>query len=108
MKVCPYCGKKIEESKKVCPYCGKALEDKVIKKEVKIKQESKSKLLAGILGILGGAFGIHNFYLGKYELGLAQFILTLIWHGFAFIGILEGVLILLGVINKDAKGKPLK
>ena len=30
----------------------------------------KSKLIAGVLGVTLGAFGVHNFYLGKKDIGI--------------------------------------
>ena len=35
----------------------------------------KSKLIAGLLGIFLGSFGVHNFYLGYTEKGITQVIL---------------------------------
>lgn len=59
----------------------------------------KSKVIAGILGILLGSLGVHNFYLGRVGLGLTQLLITVISLGFlswvsAIWGIVEGILIL--------------
>lgn len=59
----------------------------------------KSKVAAGILGILLGTFGIHNFYLGFKGKAIAQLLITILSLGtLAWIstiwGIIEGVLIL--------------
>lgn len=73
------------------------------------ESEQKSKIVAGILGILLGGFGVHRFYLGYVGIGIAQIVVTLITFGFGAIwGFIEGILILVGSINKDAKGVPLK
>ena len=73
----------------------------------------KSKLAAGLFGLLLGGFGIHNFYLGFTGKGLAQVILTFLGcaiPGLIFVpwiwGFIEGILILAGN-PKDAKGLPL-
>lgn len=77
--------------------------------------EQKSKVVAGILGILLGSLGIHNFYLGKTKIALIQLLVSVISLGFLapFMGIwglVEGILILVGheSYRTDAKGIPLK
>ena len=77
--------------------------------------ELKSKIVAGILGILLGCLGIHNFYLGYTKKAVIQLVICLagscivvgptvagIW------GLVEGIFILIGKIDKDGKGNPLK
>ncbi|RBP99207.1 TM2 domain-containing protein [Bifidobacterium xylocopae] len=64
--------------------------------------KAHSKLVAALLGIFLGAFGLQNFYLGNTGRGLAQLMITCVGAFFFFIGpivswvwgILEGVLIL--------------
>ena len=74
---------------------------------------AKSKLVAGLLGIFLGAYGVHNFYLGYTGKAVAQLLISVlscfslsivsgIW------GLIEGIMILCGNINKDAKGNLLK
>lgn len=71
--------------------------------------EAKSKIAAGLLGIFLGGLGIHRFYLGYVGIGIAQIVVTFITFGFgALWGFIEGILILVGTIDKDAKGVPLK
>ncbi|MHA7305243.1 TM2 domain-containing protein [Arthrobacter sp. TMN-49] len=77
--------------------------------------EQKSKIVAGILGILLGSLGIHNFYLGKTKIALIQLLVSVLSLGFLapFMGIwglVEGILILVGNegYRTDAKGIPLK
>jgi len=70
--------------------------------------ERKSKLVAGLLGILLGGLGIHNFYLGNTKRGVIQIIVTFVTCGIgALWGLIEGILILCGNINTDANGNPL-
>lgn len=55
----------------------------------------KSKVVAGILGILLGSIGIHNFYLGRTGRGIIQIIVTVVTFGIGGIwGFVEGILIL--------------
>lgn len=70
----------------------------------------KSKSTAGILGIVLGCLGVHNFYLGFIKKGVIQLILTCIGLGFiSFIwGLIEGIVILASPAPIDAKGIPLK
>ena len=42
----------------------------------------KSKVAAGILGILLGALGVHNFYLGYTGKGVAQLLISVLSLGF--------------------------
>lgn len=57
------------------------------------------KIVAGILGILLGAFGIHKFYLGYTKEGVIMLLVTLLTLGFGgfvmgVIGLIEGILYL--------------
>ena len=70
----------------------------------------KSRIAAGILGILLGGLGIHRFYLGYVGIGIAQIAVTIVTFGVGSIwGLIEGSLILTGNgITKDSKGRPLR
>jgi TM2 domain-containing membrane protein YozV len=73
----------------------------------------RSKIVAGLLGIFLGFLGIHRFYLGNNGLGIVQLLLTLLTCGYGIIitvpwGIIEGILILVGQIDRDGWGNPLK
>ena len=70
----------------------------------------KSKLVAGLFGVLLGAFGIHRFYLGYVGIGIAQIIVTICTLGIGGVwGFIEGILILCGnTITTDADGQTLK
>lgn len=77
----------------------------------------KSKVAAGVLAILLGALGIHNFYLGQTGKGVAQLLITVLSCGMLAVvssiwGLVEGVLILTAVPGSqpwgvDADGYPL-
>lgn len=53
------------------------------------------KMVAGILGILLGGFGVHKFYLGYTKEGIIQLILTFVTCGAAsIVGLIEGIIYL--------------
>jgi TM2 domain-containing membrane protein YozV len=70
----------------------------------------KSKLVAGLLGVLIGYLGIHRFYLGYVGIGVAQIVVTFCTCGLGGLwGFIEGIPILVGsAITTDAEGCPLK
>lgn len=106
-RFCQNCGAEIDAYTNICPSCGYHIPPEIIK-----NTNAKSKLTAGLLGIILGGFGVHNFYLGYSSKGIIQCVLLLsgiftcgissviaeIW------GIIEGVMILTGSIDRDADG----
>jgi TM2 domain-containing membrane protein YozV len=59
----------------------------------------KSKVVAGVLGILLGALGIHKFYLGYNKEGIIMLLVSLLTFGFlawvmSIIGLVEGIMYL--------------
>ena len=99
---CPNCGAATTPGAAVCTQCGVALAQPIP------AGEQKSKMTAGLLGIFLGGLGIHNFYLGYTGKGIAQICLSLCFGIGAIWGLIEGIMIPTGSINKDAKGIPLK
>jgi TM2 domain-containing membrane protein YozV len=78
-------------------------------KYIKDMRPVKNHYIAGALGILLGALGLHRIYLGFYGIAIAQIIVTYITGGFGVMwGFIEGILLFGGQIHKDAKGRPLK
>lgn len=125
-KFCTNCGAKLEENQEKCESCGKVLKASSENTNETTNQSApaqpvytntapKSKVCAGLLGIFLGCFGVHNFYLGFTGKGVAQLLLTLIgWIlcgmgpiAAAIWGLIEGIMLLTGSINKDANGNPL-
>ena len=73
----------------------------------------KSRVAAGVLAMLLGAYGVHSFYLGNTSRGLVQLLVSFLTCGFGAIvmqiwGILDGIKLLDGRINTDANGVFLK
>ncbi len=110
-KFCSNCQSPLIKDAEFCTSCG-AKTQQIPTFEGKVKYTGKSKIAAGIFGILLGSLGIHNFYLGYTGKGLLQLLLSVLSCGaLSFIsaiwGLIEGVLILTGSINTDAQGNPL-
>lgn len=116
---CKYCGKETENE--VCDECKNKENNETIEVEA-TKVESndttnstakpKSKIAAGLLGIFLGAFGVHNFYLGYTGKAIAQLLISILSCGFLAVvseiwGLVEGIQILTGSIDTDAKGVKL-
>ena len=56
---------------------------------------AEKKIVAGILGIVAGSFGIHKFILGYTTEGIIQIVLTFITCGIGgIIGLIEGIIYL--------------
>lgn len=102
---CGNCGAQVVPGASVCMTCGYSLTGGPGNID---PSQQKSKMTAGLLGIFLGGFGVHNFYLGYTGKAIAQIALSLCFGAGAIWGLIEGILILCGKINKDAKGIPLK
>ena len=104
-KFCPNCGAETSPEAVMCVACGAALAAKEPEKS------EKSKLVAGLLGIFLGGWGIHNFYLGFTKKAVIQIIVSVVTCGIGSIwGLIDAILILMAKegYNKDAEGKLLK
>ena len=99
---CQNCGRPVNPGAVACTMCGAPCTPPVD------PAVQKSKLVAGLLGIFLGAWGVHNFYLGNNSRAVIQIILTVVTCGLASLwGFIEGIMILCGNINTDANGVPL-
>ncbi len=110
-KFCANCGNEVDPAATVCLNCGHAIE---VKPNVDPALQ-KSKLVAGLLGIFLGSLGVHNFYLGNTGKAVAQLLIGVLGSCIAvgpavsgIWGLIEGIMILVGKIDKDGKGIPLK
>ena len=108
---CHNCGSPITEGSAFCVNCGAATNNA---NGGAVNPNAKSKIAAGLLGILLGSLGIHNFYLGYTGKAVAQLLITLLTCGVGSTisgiwGLIEGILILTGSENykTDASGNSL-
>ena len=114
-KFCTNCGQELESKASFCYNCGTKVGNETrpnINNSENNGVQAKSKLVAGLLGILLGALGVHNFYLGYNNKGVAQLLITVLSCGVlsfvsAIWGLIEGIEVLTGTINVDADGNPL-
>lgn len=111
---CPNCGTHTNPNDYVCPNCNATLNNANYYAQQTCPH---SRIVAGILGILLGYLGIHNFYLGFTNKAVAQVLLSTVGAIFtcgisavaAWIwAVVESIQILTGVVNVDARGIPLK
>lgn len=132
---CTNCRNKLDLNDTVCSNCGKVIKDRVVREEVEAEKvtedkksvsdqtqnnnksqnynpQAKNRVVAGLLAIFLGGFGVHNFYLGYNGKAIAQLLITVLscctlsvisslW------GFVEGILILSGNIETDAYGNKL-
>lgn len=83
--------------------------------------QAKSKVVAGLLGIFLGGFGIHRFYLGYTGIGLTMLLVGVVggivtfgilWVVVWVWGFIEGILYLVGSPGSswahDSTGRPLR
>lgn len=111
---CPNCGQPTPPNSAVCLNCGVAL-------GANGAMGDKSKIVAGLLGIFLGWLGIHNFYLGYTKKAVIQLVCSIVGMilscvvigafvvlGMEIWGLVEGIQILMGKIDRDADGRLLK
>src|SRR6478735_4981796 len=68
----------------------------------------KQKLVAGLLGIFLGGFGVGRFYIGDTKTGVWQLVVTILTCGLGSLwGLIDGI-IMLATDSKDVNGLPLR
>ncbi len=68
----------------------------------------KSKMVAGLLQIFLGSFGVGRFYTGYTGIGIAQLLVTWLTCGIGAIWpLIDGIMMLTGKVP-DAQGRPLR
>ncbi len=113
---CHQCASPTMSGSTVCVNCGVKLNSQNFSAtSANVNTQPKSKIAAGLLGILIGAFGVHNFYLGYTNRAVAQLLITVLSCGALSIvsgiwGLVEGIYYLTGHIGytTDAQGVPLQ
>jgi len=68
---CPFCGEQVTSEMKICMNCG-------VEMEHYGQVGVKSKIVAGLLGIFLGLYGVHNFYLGYVKKAVVQLAMVII------------------------------
>ncbi len=93
-KFCTQCGEAIAAQAVVCPKCGvRQVAGNADSFGFVVAPNGKSKLAAGLFGILLGSFGVHKFYLG--EIGWGVVYVLFCWTFIpAIAGMIEGILYL--------------
>jgi TM2 domain-containing membrane protein YozV len=113
---CSHCGNAVSPMAAACPQCGHPVATQQATSQNAVGQPLgdpyaqavgqpllnpyaplKSRVTAGVLGILIGGIGIHKFYLGKVGLGVLYAVLFLFfWWTFipTIIGLVEGIIYL--------------
>ncbi len=109
---CKQCGNKVDDDAAFCAHCGYNLkpEQTVTPEVVDTNVSSKSRLVAFLLAFFVGVLGVHNFYLGKTGLGIAQLILTITIIGSiasSIWALVDWIMIVAGSA-KDSDGKIVK
>lgn len=125
---CKNCGIELKDGSKFCGGCGSAQFENQQQSQPQQQyqqtpvsnQTPKRRLVAGLLGIFLGTYGVHNFYLGykrkaiiqaciggigwltsRFYIGMFLILGAMIW------GVVEGIRIFIGSIYVDGKGKPM-
>ena len=128
---CPNCGAAVPPGANRCMKCGGFIEQSNVQQPSQVPMQpaqgqvqtpmqvgpaTKSKLVAGLLGIFLGSLGVHRFYLGYVGVGIVQLLMTVVFSwptcGITAIaaglwGFIEGIMILTGAMNQDSQGRPL-
>lgn len=100
----------------MCLSCGGGLAHSPFGVGLGLSGTDRSKLVAGLLGIFLGGFGIHRFYTGHTTQAVTMLLISVIGGivtcGIASLvvgvwGLVEGILMLTGSIATDADGRPL-
>lgn len=93
---CQACGESMSAAAQACPKCGHPngfAQPPVFPQARQVAGPPKSRVVAGVLGLLLGGIGVHKFYLGKVGLGIVY--LVFFWTAIpAIIGFIEGIIYL--------------
>lgn len=103
---CKNCGAQIDDKAYICPNCG-------VKTGSGNDSNAKNKIIAIILAVVLGTFGVHNFYLGYTTKGIVQILLSTIGACIIIGPIITWVWVIIEIIMiatgslKDAQGNDL-
>lgn len=115
---CPKCGVEVKDEDQFCSKCGASIYGAEAKAQYNTYNAQtsyapvdnrKSKLVAGLLQLFLGGFGVGRFYLGYTSIGIAQLLVSCLTCGIGAIWpFIDAILILAGQITVDADGNTLK
>lgn len=124
---CKACGQELSPEARICPICkteqGMNLEKtEMTHEQIEMIHEEtnscpskrgypyspRSRVVAGLLQIFLGGFGLGRFYLGYNKMALGQLFTFPIFFIGGIWAFIDGVLILCGQVTEDANGIPLK
>ena len=92
-KFCHECGEIIDAKAEICPKCGvrqPSVFPYAVFGNVLGQGQPRSRVVAGLLAILGGALGLHRFYLGQAGWGIVY--IVFVWTGIpVLLGLIEGI-----------------
>lgn len=98
---CPACGNPTDKEAVMCVNCGIAL----VQPEPVQQRSSKSKVVAGLLGLFLGSWGAHNFYIKRTGRAIVQLMISIFFvlAYFSFIicasaGVDDEVLMMFGLV----------
>ncbi|CAN5871920.1 hypothetical protein BH20ACI4_BH20ACI4_25640 [soil metagenome] len=105
LKKCQNCGTENSGFESFCRSCGTILSSSHQNQQMQqpsgagMQQQqipgADKKLLAGLMGILFGGFGVHKFVLGYTTEGLIQIAITIVTCGIGgIVGLIEGIIYL--------------
>ena len=92
---CQACGESMSAAAHACPKCGhpNAAATVIPSAQQQVPGPPKSRIVAGVLGLVLGGLGVHKFYLGNVGLGIVY--LIFFWTFIpAIIGFIEGIIYL--------------
>jgi TM2 domain-containing membrane protein YozV len=106
--LCPDCGQTIPDNAAVCHHCGRPIQGEApplmpmgggTYPAGVVTAFAGKKVVAGICGILLGAFGVHKFVLGLTTPGVIMLLITILTCGLgsivtSIIGLIEGIMYL--------------
>ncbi|MDY0400034.1 MAG: TM2 domain-containing protein [Bacilli bacterium] len=101
MKYCTHCGQELVDDAVVCTNCGREAPKNIVS-NVEGGSE-KSRLVALLLVLFVGGFGIHRFYVGKIGTG----VLWLLTAGLFGIGVLVDLILIVTGSFTDKEGNKL-
>ena len=131
---CPYCGESISRFAKVCRFCNRTIDPVLRQLEENLSNRrqdgmkrdvvtprnippvsipvpaAKSRLTYILLAIFLGCLGMHNFYAGYAERGIAQLLITLLvgWLIVPLIVNVIWIIVEICVVDTDADGVKMR